>query len=186
MQPTHTLTRLTVIGKLIIASSFFLSLAVQAQQCGQTAPLINERLSYMKDVVGYKAENHLPIEDRIQEEKVINSAMAQAESLGLNGESIKPLMVAQINAAKAIQYRYRADWLSQPEPGWQPKPLDDVRANIGELSTKILEQIAEELKTCKPAEMGDKAHFINTIRQHNLTSADVEAIFSTFNQVKLK
>lgn len=54
----------------------------------------------MKDVAGYKAENHLPIEDRIQEEKVINSAMAQAESLGLNGESIKPLMVAQINAAK--------------------------------------------------------------------------------------
>lgn len=91
MQPTHTLTRLTVIGKLIIASSFFLSLAVQAQQCGQTAPLINERLSYMKDVAGYKAENHLPIEDRIQEEKVINSAMAQAESLGLNGESINRL-----------------------------------------------------------------------------------------------
>lgn len=56
---THSYAnRLTVIGKLIIASSFFLSLAVQAQQCGQTAPLINERLSYMKDVAGYKAENH--------------------------------------------------------------------------------------------------------------------------------
>ncbi|WP_375792640.1 chorismate mutase, partial [Yersinia pestis] len=73
----------------MFASIFFLSLAVQAQQCCQTSPLINERLSYMKDFAGYKAENHLPIEDRIHEEKDINSARAQAESLGLIVESIK-------------------------------------------------------------------------------------------------
>jgi chorismate mutase len=180
MQPIHPLIR------LIVVSSFFISVTAQAQQCGQTAPLINARLGYMKDIAGYKAENHLPVEDRIQEEKVLNNAMTEAESLGLSGESIKPFMVAQINAAKAIQYRYRADWLSQPEKDWQPKPLDKVRPHIGVLSTQILEQIAKELKTCERAEMGNKEKFLNILRQHNLKDADVEALFSTFNQIKLK
>ena len=172
--------------RFIAVSCFFISATAQAQNCGQTAQLLNERLSYMKDVAGYKAANHLPIEDLIQEDKVMDKSLAEAESLGLSGVSIKPFMVAQINAAKAIQYRYRADWLSQPETHWQPKPLDEVRTHISQLSSHILQQIAQELKTCKPAEMGNKALFIKTIRQHNLTEADVESIFTTFNQVKLK
>lgn len=172
--------------RFIAVSCFFISATAQAQNCGQTAQLLNERLSYMKDVAGYKAAKHLPIEDLIQEDKVMDKSLAEAESLGLSGASIKPFMVAQINAAKAIQYRYRADWLSQPETHWQPKPLDEVRTHISELSSTILRQIAQELKSCQPAEMGDKALFIKTIHQHNLKEADVEIIFTTFNQIKLK
>ncbi|CQD34651.1 chorismate mutase [Yersinia mollaretii] len=176
--------------KLLAISGFFVAIAAQAAQaapqCGQTAQLINARLSYMKDVAGYKAENHLPIEDIAQEEKVIDKALAEAESLGLNAASIKPFMVAQINAAKAIQYRYRADWLSQPETHWQPKPLDTVRTQIGELSSKTLKQVAEELKTCDKTAIADKSVFIKTIRQHNLHTADVDIIFSTFTQITLK
>ncbi|ATM85352.1 chorismate mutase [Yersinia enterocolitica] len=173
--------------RLITVSGFFVAITAQAApQCGQTAQLINARLSYMKDVAGYKAQNHLPVEDVAQEEKVLDKALAEAASLGLDPVSIKPFMVAQINAAKAIQYRYRADWLSQPESDWQPKPLETVRTQIGELSSKTLKQIAEELKTCDKATFSDKNVFTNTIRQHHLQAADIDVIFTTFNLIKLK
>ncbi|MFQ9621615.1 MAG: gamma subclass chorismate mutase AroQ [Enterobacteriaceae bacterium] len=96
--------------------------------------LINERLSLMKDVAGYKAQHHQAIEDLQQEKKVLESATADADSLGLKGESVRPFIQAQMDAAKAIQYRYRADWLAAPETDWQPRPLQDVRTQIGQLS----------------------------------------------------
>ncbi|CDG11925.1 putative chorismate mutase precursor, partial [Serratia marcescens subsp. marcescens Db11] len=79
--------------------------------------LVNQRLSLMKDVAGYKAQQHLPIEDLAQEAKVLASAQAEAGRLGLEPASVRPFIAAQMDAAKAIQYRYRADWLASPEPG---------------------------------------------------------------------
>ena len=75
---------------------------------------INERLSYMEDVALFKAQNHLPIEDIQRESVVINKAKVSASEQGLDPEIVKDFFQAQISVAKAIQYRYRADLLSQP------------------------------------------------------------------------
>ena len=53
--------------------------------------LVNQRLSLMKDVAGYKAQQHLPIEDPAQEAKVLASAQAEAGRLGLEPASVRPL-----------------------------------------------------------------------------------------------
>ncbi len=52
-----------------LAAFMCISSLAQAYQYDQTARLVNERLAYMKDVAGYKAEQHLPIEDLTQEKK---------------------------------------------------------------------------------------------------------------------
>ncbi|HIH5645595.1 TPA: gamma subclass chorismate mutase AroQ, partial [Serratia marcescens] len=64
--------------------------------------LVNQRLSLMKDVAGYKAQQHLPIEDLAQEAKVLASAQAEAGRLGLEPASVRPFIAAQMDAAKAI------------------------------------------------------------------------------------
>ncbi len=51
--------------------------------------LVNQRLSLMKDVAGYKAQQHLPIEDLAQEAKVLASAQAEAGRLGLEPASVR-------------------------------------------------------------------------------------------------
>lgn len=66
--------------------------------------LINERLSYMKDVAGDKAQHHQAVEDLVQEKKVLEKAVADADALGIKGETVKPFIQAQMDAAKAIQY----------------------------------------------------------------------------------
>ncbi|MFW6768223.1 chorismate mutase [Acinetobacter pittii] len=163
---------------------YFSSLA-QASQNTQTARLINERLSYMKDVAGYKAEQHLPIEDLTQEKKVLDQSLSEAESLGLNSETVKPFIVTQMNVAKAIQYRYRADWLSSPETNWKPQDLAEVRLKISSLNTELLKNIAVELqKNHNKAAHG--CSYMWPVQHPQLKEADKKALCMTLNKIKLR
>lgn len=142
------------------------------------AEKVNQRLGYMKDVAGYKAQNHLPVEDVEQESKVINGSLTEAEGLGLDPESVRPFIVAQIDAAKAIQYRYRADWLSVPEIDWQPQPLDIVRQKIAQLSSEILQQLALRAQD-GPIQANEQNAFVLQLEQNNLSCPDKWRLFDT-------
>lgn len=145
--------------------------------------LVNQRLTYMKDVAGYKAQQHLPIEDLTQEAKVLTSTEAEAGRLGLDPLSVRPFIVAQMDAAKAIQYRYRADWLATPENGWQPRPLDSVRPQIATLSNRILQLLAQELKG-GPLTEGARGAFVSAIRQAHLSDADKQRLFTALLAIR--
>ncbi|MFA2944016.1 chorismate mutase [Acinetobacter pittii] len=167
------------------AAFMCISSLAQAYQYDQTARLVNERLSYMKDVAGYKAEQHLPIEDLTQEKKVLDQSLSEAESFGLNSETVKPFIVTQMNVAKAIQYRYRADWLSSPESNWKPQDLAEVRLKISTLNTELLKNIADELK-----KNNNKAphgcSYMRSVQPPQLKEADKKALCETLNKIKLK
>lgn len=170
------------LATFCIVASFFFPSVVQAHDHDRLAQLISQRLSYMKDVAKYKVENNLPVEDLAQEGRVIEKSVAEAESLSLNGESIKPFMKAQMNAAKAIQYRYHADWLSAPEKALQPRNLDTIRAEISSLNTELIKQLAKDLKEDKRM----KCSFMDMIQLRNLKSTDKDIMCSALKQVKLK
>lgn len=102
--------------KILFLDGWFISAIAMATliESNNVELLINQRLSYMKDIAGYKARNYLAIEDLPQEEKVLSSTVSEADKLGLDGESVKPFIQAQMDAAKTIQYRNRADGLLLP------------------------------------------------------------------------
>ncbi len=79
----------------------------------------------MEDVALYKSNNNQAIKDKERELFIINNASLSAEKQGLNKESVIAFFRAQISAAKAIQYRYRADLLSKPTDK-EPRNLDTV------------------------------------------------------------
>lgn len=168
-----------------LAAFICISSLAQAYQYDQTARLVNERLSYMKDVAGYKAEQHLPIEDLTQETKVLDQSLSEAESFGLNSETVKPFIVTQMNVAKAIQYRYRADWLSSPESNWKPQDLAEVRLKISSLNTELLKNIAVELKkNYNKAPHG--CSYMWPVQHPQLKDADKKALCMTLNKIKLR
>ncbi len=168
-----------------LAAFMCISSLAQAYQYDQTARLVNERLSYMKDVAGYKAEQHLPIEDLTQEKKVLDQSLSEAESLGLNSETVKPFIVTQMNVAKAIQYRYRADWLSSPESNWKPQDLAEVRLKISSLNTELLKNIAYELKkNHNKAPHG--CSYMLPVQHSPLKDADKKALCVALNKIKLR
>ncbi|ODL98385.1 chorismate mutase [Acinetobacter pittii] len=168
-----------------LAAFMCISSLAQAYQYDQTARLVNERLAYMKDVAGYKAEQHLPIEDLTQEKKVLDQSLSEAESFGLNSETVKPFIVSQMNVAKAIQYRYRADWLSSPESNWKPQDLAEVRLKISSLNTELLKSIAYELK--KNHNKGPHGcSYMWPVQHPQLKDTDKKALCVALNKIKLK
>lgn len=172
-------------GLLLLAGMLFsaTSMAMQTQN-DDVGALINQRLSYMKDVAGYKASNHLPIEDLHQEDRVLFDSMLEAEKLGLDRESVTPFIRAQMDVAKAIQYRYRADWLSLPETGWKPQPLDKVRNSISVLNSRILAAIRARLSTDEAC--ADKNKFIQQLNQTHLKDSDKELLWRSLGKIRLK
>lgn len=168
-----------------LAAFMCISSLAQAYQYDQTARLVNERLAYMKDVAGYKAEQHLPIEDLTQEKKVLDQSLSEAESFGLNSETVKPFIVTQMNVAKAIQYRYRADWLSSPESNWKPQDLAEVRLKISSLNTELLKNIAYELKK-NHNKAPHSCSYMWSVQHPQLKEADKKALCVALNKIQLK
>ncbi len=93
--------------------------------------------------------------------------------------------MVQMDVAKAIQYRYRADWLSSPETNWKPQDLSEVRLKISALNTELLKNIAYELK-----KNNNKAphgcSYMWPVQHPQLKEADKRALCVTLNKIKLK
>ncbi|CNE06959.1 chorismate mutase [Yersinia nurmii] len=147
--------------------------------------LIDQRLSYMKDVAGYKAAHHLPIEDLAQEKRVLQQVMGEAEKKGIDPESIKPFFIASMDAAKVIQYRYRAEWLSKPAEGWEPRSLDKIRPEIANLSKQLIAEIYSLLASGQTIEQSELSRFRDIVHQMNLNDADKMRLFTTLRLIKL-
>ncbi|WP_188824135.1 chorismate mutase [Brucella endophytica] len=148
--------------------------------------LIDQRLAYMKDVAAYKAASHQPVEDIAQEEKVIAASKAEAGRIGLAPDSIGPFLRAQIDAAKAIQYRYRADWMSVPRENTKPIPLPVLRARIGETGDAILRQLQAVLVSQGRIRPGQRALFDRMVDEPKLTAADKKKLFEALRKVSLR
>lgn len=145
---------------------------------------INQRLSYMKDVAGYKEKNHLAVEDLIQEAKVLTSSVCEAQKLGLDEVSVRPFLQVQMDAAKAIQYRYRADWLLEPERDWQPTPLEQIRSELSVLNIQILGSVSSMLKT--GGIFNDKSDFMAIVDQTHLTESNKHKLWVALTRIRLK
>ncbi|MCP4991268.1 MAG: chorismate mutase [Colwellia sp.] len=145
---------------------------------------INERLSYMEDVTLFKAKNHLPIENIQRENVVIDKAKGFASEQGFDPEIVKNFFHAQISVAKAIQYRYRADLLSQPSFR-QPRDLQkDVRPALIRLDHQIIQEMAAYCKNNGEFQQTQFAEFNETITVKYVTETDKQLLFKALLKVK--
>lgn len=161
-----------------------LCLTMGSAQASDLASLVNQRLSYMKDVAAFKADKHRPIEDLAQEQKVLDASKQRASQYCLDENSVVPFIQAQMDAAKAVQYRYRADWLATPVKGWQPRPLEEVRVQLAKLNDAILQQTAQSLQHNTLNALSEKA-FVQHLTQVNLSETDKARLYHTLRAVRL-
>ncbi|EKF9231171.1 gamma subclass chorismate mutase AroQ [Vibrio cholerae] len=147
---------------------------------------INLRLSYMEDVALYKAYNNEPIEDTKREAIVINNARISAEKEGLNKESVVDFFSAQISAAKAIQYRYRADLLTTSTDK-KPKDLETViRPELIKLGKDINTKIAQYLREGGSFTKDELEVFKATLKSRYLKESDKELLFDSLTKIRLQ
>jgi len=146
---------------------------------------INERLSYMEDVALFKAKNHRPIEDIQRENAVIDKSKALARKHGFAPGVVTDFFAAQISVAKSIQYRYRADLLSQPSLR-QPRDLErEVRPALNRLGSQSIQQMAAYCKNYGEFQRAQYADFNQAISVNYVTETDKYLLFEALLKVKL-
>lgn len=145
---------------------------------------INERLSYMEDVALFKAQKHLPIENLEREKTVLNQAKMSAHIGGLDPNHIEEFFRAQIAVAKAIQFRYRADLLSEPSVE-KPKDLQkEVRPALLSLGDQIIKQIIMYVKIHGSIESALFSEFDAAINIKYVTTSDKKLLFRALQKIK--
>ena len=90
-----------------------------------------------------------------------------------------------MGAAKAIQYRYRADWLANPPKNIEPVDLkNNIRPKLVFLGKEIITSISRYLKQGQSFNSSQQATFMDTLKVHNLSTIDKENIFRSLLQVR--
>ncbi|MDC1287598.1 chorismate mutase [Gammaproteobacteria bacterium] len=146
---------------------------------------INDRLGYMEDVALFKAQNHLAIENIEREKVVIDKAKISAHEKGLDPDSVEEFFKAQISVAKAIQFRYRADLLSQPSFR-EPKDLKrEIRPQLLSLGDQIIQQMARYIEAYGSFKPTGFADFDAAINVAYVTTPDKQLLFEALQKVKL-
>ena len=141
--------------------------------------LINERLSYMEHVALYKERTDSPIEDLEREAVVLMDAVETANELGLFGPSIESFFKAQISVAKAIQYRYRADWQSE-SPSFVPLNLQEtIRPKLSQIGKSIIDKIATLYSNGEQINEEHRDLFYNSIDIENVKQQDKTRLFDS-------
>ena len=188
--PTNLLPALPMRNLLLrfpLATSLILLLwqPAAAQPEAITAfQLINERLKHMEDVAMYKSVNGLPVEDLPREKIVIENAVLAAESQELLGDSIEGFFIAQINVAKAIQYRSLADWLSSPISKPIPDLPNQIRPKLTELGDEIVKELALLLSLEGRIEESLRESFHLHMSVNKVSAAEVDLLFDSLLLVR--
>ena len=174
--------------KKIMLLCFSILLACHTMAATSAADLfntINDRLSYMEDVAIYKSENHLAIEDLPREAIVIGKAKQTAAESGLNPDTVEDFFRAQIAVAKAIQYRYRADYQSQPATHSARDLNTEVRPALLQLGNQIITQISQYQQhgAFQPQQYDQFKQIINV---KYVTEADKKRLFDALLKIKIQ
>lgn len=146
--------------------------------------LLEQRMLLMKDVAGHKAQQHLPIEDESQEKQVLEAIRRQSVALGLEPAGTRRLYKTLINAGKAIQYRYRAEWLSNPEKEWMPRSLNEqVRPRLAAIDGELLVAIKHFLCRGGTFTTQQQKQDFSQIQIQFLSDADKRNIFQALSEI---
>lgn len=145
---------------------------------------IGERLGYMEDVALFKAQNKIPVEDIEREQLVVSNAKELATSHGLDSDSMERFFLAQINAAKAIQYRYRAELLTSRMPARSVDLQSEIRPALDRLGSNIVMLFATLLQNRSAIGEESRERFMSTLQSRLLADAEREALFDAMLEVR--
>ncbi len=133
---------------LAISFNFPVSAGEKTAEAEKLFSLVNQRLTWMKDVAAFKWVNKKAIEDKAREEVVIAKAAESAGNEGLDVESAKSFFRVQIEAAKQIQNGWHKEWKEKGFP--KDAKFADLKTEIRPALIKLGNEIIARIKTALP------------------------------------
>lgn len=146
---------------------------------------LHERMLLMKDVAAFKKTHNKPIEDLAREQDVLTEAKEKSAQAGLDPQSVTVFFQGLMDASKAIQYRYLADWLGAPHSVPPVKDLADMRKQINLLDGQILLAINQQLSRGGFTK-DDVTRLKQQLHVQHLSENDINQVLQGLEQIKLK
>ena len=110
----------------------------------QLVEISTRRLALAKQVALAKWDSHTSVEDPSREKQIIESAVKQGESVGLDGTFVSRFFRAQIEASKTVQYHLLSDWYRAGRaPAHRPINLAHLRRELDRLQTALIAALAD-------------------------------------------
>lgn len=154
--------------------------------------LINQRLAQMEGVALYKAQHGLAVEDKSREKVVINRAQESAAAAGLDPSSVASFYQLQIQAAKAIQYRYLADWTFDQNATHQTathQTAESLDTQIRPALIRLGDELVTAMKTFLESKGCFRADqlplFLESITVEHLTEDEKKTLFESMSKIDL-
>lgn len=114
-----------------------------------------QRLQIAEKVALAKWYSGAPVEDASREAEVIQKAVNDGKSMGLESTEVEEFFKAQIEANKLIQYSLLADWQREGRaPGRAPVDLvKEIRPQLDEIEKRLIQELkqsaaARSARTC--------------------------------------
>jgi len=123
-----------------------LMLAISGLASAQTRPdplltALKERLLTAEAVAKAKFNSGDPVEDKVRERQVIFRAVRLAVKTGVDVELTLRVFSAQIEASKAAQRAFIAQWQGRPPFDPAPNLATEVRPKLDALTPRIVEAL---------------------------------------------
>ncbi|CAA0124565.1 Secreted chorismate mutase [BD1-7 clade bacterium] len=176
----------TRLRLLMIVTMLFFPCSSWASEWSGVFSLMHQRLGWMQAVAVDKAHAHKPIEDIARETKVLASSVASAQKAGLDAESTRHFFQTQIAVAKAIQYRWMAEYVVSGAPKSEYSLQKDIRPKLIDLGHSMVASIAVALSQEGALTAQDLTAFENTLSLPMLHDGDKKALFESLRAIRLQ
>ncbi|MGI0117055.1 gamma subclass chorismate mutase AroQ [Zooshikella sp. RANM57] len=150
--------------------------------------IINQRLLLVLDVALYKIHHNQPIEDILQEKRILVHSKYVAYKHGLNEESLANFFNMLMVAAKLVQYRYFAQTLICQDVVDVQLVRDlngNVRPALNKLGQQLINLIKQKLETSGPFTENEWDQFIRMTSNDSLSDAEKRYLFESLKQIRL-
>jgi cyclohexadienyl dehydratase len=149
--------------------------AMPRDEVDRLVDLLYRRLALMPDVVCWKRENGVPIEDVERETAVVEAAVRKAATTGLDPRSARRLFELQIELAKSVQTNAPV----VPDRECAGDLREDLRPLLSRIGDDIVSQLAEIAPIAPPALSAERIQRLGRW----LTAEQVEALRSALLQI---
>ena len=169
-------------------SAFFICVVISPLVEAQSLfSLINQNMSYMKDVAVYKAKENLPIEDKTAEQAVLDRVQAQAKKNGLDSASVAAFWAAQISVANNIQTLYQQQLdLEQDQVHFAQPDMDaEIQTALDSLQQQIIAAFPAFIDRYQSVDKAQRLEFYQAMSTEYLSEADKKQLYDALLKVRL-
>ncbi|ECC8922916.1 chorismate mutase [Salmonella bongori] len=167
---------------LLMCSTTFAD-SVTSVSLGALSDALNERMLLMKEVAAYKMKYQLPVNDFAREQNVFAEAEEEAKNNGLDPRSVRPFIRSLMDAGKAIQQRYLAQWRAGLSPPFPTQALSVSRQRIRQIDNQLLIIISQRLMVGAFSHE-DMAWLRAQLSAPNLSEADINDVLAALSLVQ--